>query len=501
MKIVSRKPAETAPQRISKLSKLPVFFDLEGQRCIIAGGTAAAAWKAELLAAAGGFVEVYAEVLSDEFQALLDDNHGVRRIVVHREKWSAASFTNARFAIADLECRDEADRFCKAAKDAGVLANVIDQPSRCDFQFGSIVNRSPVVIGISTSGAAPILGQAIRQRIEALLPLSLSTWAALAGTIRNQVIQQLARGMPRRNFWERFSTTAFSQPAAAATKTFAGTMIHDAQQNTAPQAGSVTLVGAGPGDPSHLTIKAIRAMQSADVILYDDLVSPEVLELARREAKRITVGKRGGKSSCDQSDINAMMLKLAKQGKKVVRLKSGDPMIFGRAGEEIAMLESHGVSVTVVPGITSALALAAETRVSLTQRDQARVVSFVTGHASNGKLPETNDWAELARPDSTKIFYMGSKQASAIVDRLLSHGADELLPVVAMVSVSQPGQALWSGTLRDLPAGIRSLNKPGPVLIGIGKVFAKVRQEVATMEPKAGRQSFSEHNLETPLSA
>jgi uroporphyrin-III C-methyltransferase/precorrin-2 dehydrogenase/sirohydrochlorin ferrochelatase len=237
--------------------------------------------------------------------------------------------------------------------------------------------------------------------------------------------------------------------------------------------GRVTLVGAGPGDPELLTLKAVKALQSADVILFDALVSDGVLDLARREAKRMLVGKRGHRPSCRQEDINALMMKLARQGKHVVRLKSGDPSIFGRSGEEIEMLHAHGIEVAIVPGITSASAMAAALGVSLTHRDHAQSVCFVTGHAKDGALPADLDWRRLADPKTTLIVYMGGRTCRELAQRLLNEGASPACPAVAMSSVSQPSERRWTGTLRGLATRSAHLADGSPVLIGIGATFAR----------------------------
>ena len=355
----SRKPADVAPPRMSALAKLPIFLDLAGKRAVVAAGTAAAAWKAELLAASGADVEVFAPAPGSEMLQLVERGAAAGSIKLRPLAWRASDLAGAAVALADAADDAEAEAFFNAARAAGALVNVIDKPAFCQFQLGSIVNRSPVVVAISTDGGAPILAQAIRRRIETLLPPALAAWGALAKQLRASVNARLAPGPLRRNFWERFAERALTEPAGTASLANAGHLIDDIGASDPAPAGRVTLVGAGPGDAELLTLKAVRALQAADVILFDDLVSDAVLELARREAKRMLVGKRGQRDSCAQADINALMLKLALQGKRVVRLKSGDPMIFGRAGEEIAELERHGIAVDVVPGITAALAAAA----------------------------------------------------------------------------------------------------------------------------------------------
>ena len=421
--------------RVSQLATLPVFHKLQGADVIVTGGSEGAAWKAELVAASGARVHVYAEHLDPVFQALIDTPDTPGEFIWHRTGWTVEALEGKRIAICDAETDDEAEAFQAAAQAVGVPFNVIDKPEYCGFLFGSIVNRSPAVISISTDGAAPILGQAIRRRIETLIPPSMTQWASLAQRIRGAINDRLHPGQSRRAFWEMFVDRAFG-PAPA--KGAYDDLISAADRLQASQrssTGKVTLVGAGPGDAELLTLKAVRALQSADVILFDDLVSDEVLELARREAKRMLVGKRGGRVSCKQDDINDTMVALAKAGKHVVRLKGGDPMIFGRAGEEIHRLQDDGIDVQVVPGITSALAMASQLGVSLTHRDHAQSVRFVTGHSRHGELPVDVDWAGLADRRTTTIFYMGGRTAAMISSRLMQEGLDPATPVV----ISQSG--------------------------------------------------------------
>lgn len=472
----SRKPVETKrrrPAHVGALASLPLFFPLEGQKVLVAGGTEAAAWKAELLAASGAEVHVYAPQLAPEFADLVNAGSLKGQFVHHARLWATDCFKSVRLAIADADSDAEAEAFACAARAAGVPVNVIDNPAFCDFQFGSIVNRSPVVIGISTNGVAPILGQAIRRRIETLLPESLQGWAALAGKLRGKVMAQLRSGGERRRFWDRFSGLALSGQTVPeeATDCLANIL---SNSGTGDAEGRVTLVGAGPGDAEHLTLKAVRALQSADVILFDDLVDDDVLELARREAKRLLVGKRGGRESCRQEDINAMMVSLAHQGKHVVRLKSGDPMVFGRGGEELDLLAREGIPATVVPGITAASAMAARLGVSLTHRDHAQSVRFVTGHSRHGDLPESVDWASVADPATTTVFYMGGRMVGRISHRLIAEGAAPQTPAVAVSGIATSDEKRWTGTLADLGKGVAGLGLERPVLIAVGQVYEKL---------------------------
>ena len=476
------KPQRNEPARMERLAKLPVFWGLEGKRVVLAGGSDGAAWKAELLLACGAELHLYCEEsgLSESFAVLVAKSQMLRW---HDRPWGPDIFGGAELALGDCETDAEAASFYAAARAAGVPVNVIDKPEFCQFQFGSIVNRSPVVVSISTDGAAPILAQAIRRRIETLLPLSLKDWGALAQTIRERVNLRLAPGASRRSFWEKFVDRAFTERLDERSEERLLADIGMQAARAGSGRGLVTLVGAGPGDAELLTLKAVRALQAADVILFDDLVSAEVLELARREAKRMLVGKRGGRESCRQEDINDMMIRLAKAGKRVVRLKSGDPMIFGRAGEEIAALEAENIPVEIVPGITAASAMASRLGVSLTHRDHAQSVRFITGHSRQGRLPENIDWKSLSDPSVTTVFYMGGRTAAEIEAALLAHGMPALTPVAIMISVSRSNEQRWCGSLTQLAAAVERLGVNEPLLIGIGDAFGAASSAMSRSSP------------------
>ena len=489
------RPREGVPrsQRMAELATLPVFFDLAGKRAVMAGGGPGAAWKAELLASAGARIDLYAPAgeIDPEMAELLRDPPrgaaGLGGITHHDRPWSTDVFSGAALAVGDTAAMAEGQAFACAARAAGVPVNVVDKPAYCDFRFGSIVNRSPVVVGISTDGAAPILGQAIRRRIETLLPPALADWAGLAAKVRGAVVERLSPGPLRRAFWERFSDDAFTtRPPKDTAEAEAGRLIDELAHS--PQAGGrVTLVGAGPGEAELLTLKAVRALQAADVILFDDLVSDGVLELARREAKRMLVGKRAARESCRQEDINAMMVAFAKAGKHVVRLKSGDVSVFGRAGEELEELRRQNIPVAIVPGITAASALAATFGVSLTHRDRAQQVRFVTGHSKQGGLPEDLAWDALADDHATTIFYMGGRMAPKIADRLIAHGLSAATPVAVAANLSRDDETRAAGTLADLGAIVETIGVDRPILIGVGRVFA---EHAAAADRNSGDLAF-----------
>ena len=436
------------------------------------------------MAAAGASVNIYCETVDPEMRALLDRGAASGRLTLHLRPWAVDIFANAALCLADAETEDEARAFYCAALSAGVPVNVIDKPAYCQFQFGAIVNRTPVVVGISTDGAAPILGQAIRRRIETLLPPGLAQWARFAKDIRARVMPQLAAGGARRVFWEKFSDLAFRSAPDARAFDEAMRIVEPGAQTRKSMQGRVTLVGSGPGDSELLTLKAVRALQAADVILFDDLVADEVLELARREAKRMMVGKRGQRESCSQHDINELMVRLAKQGRHVVRLKSGDPMIFGRAGEEIDRLERASIPVDVVPGITAGAAMASALRTSLTHRDLAHSVRYVTGHSRAGKLSDDLDWQGLADAETTLVFYMGGKTSRAIAKRLIQEGLTPETPVAIAESISRPDMRVRRTELSHLAEYGIGDRSTGPILVAIGAVFKTARGVSEVLRPK-----------------
>ncbi len=463
---MTRAPQQIAPARIAPLSRLPTFFALEGKCAIVAGGSAAASWKAELLSAAGAQVDVFAlEPGADLLALATAPPNGV--VTIQRRNWSAKDFNGAAIAVADCPNDQAAAQFAAAARSAGVPVNVIDRPAFCDFSFGAIVNRSPLVIGISTEGASPVFAQAIRAKIEALIPQSFARWAAAALAWRPRMRARALSFRSRRAFWERFAARAMAAPDRIPND---GEL--DALLAGAPCAGgSVTLVGAGPGDPELLTLRAVRALQSADVILFDDLVSIDILDFARREAKKMLVGKTGHAPSCRQDDINALMISLAKTGRSVVRLKGGDPMIFGRADEEIAACRAAGIPIEVVPGITTAQGAAGRLLVSLTRRGDARRVQYITGHSRGGALPADIDWASLADPTVTTIVYMPTKTLPDLVNAALKAGLEPSTPAVAIASATRADERVIAAPIADLPERLATERLAGPVVVMIGRVF------------------------------
>ena len=464
-----RRPREARPDRMAKLARLPVFYALEGKRVVLAGGSHAAAWKAELLSAAGARVDVYAEDISDEMRAMAADAP-VGVITIVESAWTADDLTGAAVAIGAFEDDEGASAFATAARAAGVPVNVIDKPAFCDFSFGAIVNRSPLVIGISTDGAAPVFAQAIRAKLEALLPNGFANWAGAAAKWRNAVKLSGLSFSGRRKFWQVFTAHAVKDPESAPTHDdFARFIAEVKGLGDAVETGSVTLVGAGPGDPELLTLRAVRALQSADVILFDDLVSRDVLDFARREARKMLVGKTGFGPSCKQEDINALMVSLAQQGKRVVRLKGGDPLIFGRAGEELDACKAANIAVEIVPGISAAQGAAARLGLSLTDRKHSRRLQYITGHAQSGQLPDDIDWRALADTATTTAIYMPVRTLGALVARALAEGLDPLTPAAAIARATRPDQQVVAAPIAELPSRLAQAALPGPVLVMIGQ--------------------------------
>jgi uroporphyrin-III C-methyltransferase/precorrin-2 dehydrogenase/sirohydrochlorin ferrochelatase len=358
-------PLEAQPQRrtprMQALARLPIFLDLDGKRALVAGNGAPVAWKAELLAAAGADVAVLTEHPCEELRALAAE--APRASVILRERgWRAGDFAGAAVAVGGFENDADAECFAAAARTAGVPVNVIDRPAHCEFSFGAIVNRSPLVIGISTDGAAPVFAQAIRAKLEAMIPRGFACWAEAARRWRKRVQLAVVSPAARRRFWQLFAACAMNHPAHEPAQSDFDALFDTAKGQVAGT-GTVTLVGAGPGDPELLTLRAVRALQAADIILIDALVSPDILDFARREAKKMLVGSTGDDSAGEQDEFNRLMVALAKDGRQVVRLKGGEGTTFDRGGGEIAACRAAGITVEIVPGIGVAQAAAA--RVSL----------------------------------------------------------------------------------------------------------------------------------------
>src|SRR5262249_14068662 len=483
---MSASPSEVRSPRMEALARLPVFFALAGRRAVVVGGSPAAAWKIELLAAAGAQVDVYASDPSEEVASASD----AVCVNLHRREIADADFAGGALAIGAFDEEGLAGEFSARARAAGVPVNVVDRPTLSDFSFGTIVNRSPLVVGISTDGAAPVFAQAIRAKIEAMIPLGFARWAEAARRWRAAVKSSGLSFGGRRRFWQLFTGHAVDNPGREPASQDFDTLIAAAhREGDAVDHGSVTLVGAGPGDPELLTLRALRALQSADVLLFDGLVAPGVLDFARREAKKMLVGKAGYGPSCRQDEINRLMISLARAGKRVVRLKGGDPMIFGRGGEELAACRAAGLAVEVVPGITAAQGAASRLGVSLTHRSAARRPQDLTGPGSDRKPPRDIGSGAVGDPAATTVVYMPARTLAELAATGIANGLDPATPAVAIVRATRPGEAVIAAAVRDLPARLAELPH-GPVLVMIGPGFAGLESaKQPAVIPEAARSA------------
>jgi uroporphyrin-III C-methyltransferase / precorrin-2 dehydrogenase / sirohydrochlorin ferrochelatase len=472
-----RQPAETPSPRLGALATLPVFFKLGGRSVMLAGGDA---WKAELLAATGAIVHVYTPQPSDALLVLAAEKPDT--VLIHLRPWSVQDFALMALAVGAISDDAEARAFRCAAKAAGVPVNVVDKPGFCDFSFGSIVNRSPLVIGISTDGAAPVFGQTVRMKIETLLPEGLARWAGAAKLWRERIEPLALAFRLRRAFWEKFSARAFSTPDEKPVEEIRlGILAETLSGDPAGTRGHVSIVGAGPGDPELLTLKAVRVLQSADVVLYDDLVTPAVLGYARREARKIAVGKRAGKASCRQGDISGEILKHALAGKRVVRLKGGDPAVFGRLDEELDACRGAGLTPEIVPGVTTASGAAAALGFSLTRRREAPRLQFITAHGADGGLPPGLNLDAVSDPGVTTCVYMGVRTAGHLAAELLARGLADDTPVRLIINATRPEMRSFLTTLAGIAACIAAEKPDGPALIMIGAAVGE-----AAPGPSAG---------------
>lgn len=449
-----------------KLSVFPAFHKVAGRRVVVVGGGVEAANKIRLLSETKAEIVVYAPSLDKETGAAL---------IAARGDWRGAAPTAADLTGAALVFSatgtEEGDREIWAlAHESGVPVNCVDRPELCDFYTPAIVNRAPLAVAVGSEGVAPVLSRHVRARIETLLAPAFGDLAGLADKLRDRVTRALPSGDTRRRFWARF----FS--GSVAEKVFAGRLA-DAEVDALRileidplTSGHVSLVGAGPGAEDLLTLRAQRALQEADVIVYDRLVPEAVVSQGRRDARRVYVGKAKGAHAATQAEINALIVNEAKNGHRVVRLKSGDPLIYGRAGEEIAALRAAGVSFDIVPGVTAAFAAAAEAEIPLTLRDSSSSLVFVTGHDADGEtLP---GWASVALSGATVAVYMGRTVGAKVAARLIEAGLAASTPVAIIENASRADRRAYAGRLDELArlAGQPDLN--GPVLILVGEVVA-----------------------------
>jgi uroporphyrin-III C-methyltransferase/precorrin-2 dehydrogenase/sirohydrochlorin ferrochelatase len=460
---------------------LPIFLDVRGKRCVVVGGGDIAARKVTLLIKAGAQVDVVAPYVDARLAALADE--GRLRITVSAFEPAHLDDATLVFAATDDEAVNR--RVSELAKARRIPVNVVDRPDLCTFIMPSIIDRSPVVAAVSTGGASPVLARLIRARLETLIPANYGRLAALVSEFREQVKKHFRNPPARRRFWEDVlqgpiaeRVLAGQEPAAHRELT---AKLAAADPSTLPT-GEVYLVGGGPGDPDLLTFRALRLMQQADVVVHDRLVSQEVLDLVRRDADRIYAGKERDNHAIPQEDINHLLVRLAREGKRVLRLKGGDPFIFGRGGEEIETLMSEGIHFQVVPGVTAAAGCAAYAGIPLTHRDYAQSVMFVTGHLQDGTV--NLNWKTLAQPRQTVVFYMGLHGVDIICRELIQHGLTETTPAALVQQGTTRYQRVLTGTLSTLPTIVHDAHVKAPTLIIVGEVV-QLHDRLHWFEPVA----------------
>jgi uroporphyrin-III C-methyltransferase/precorrin-2 dehydrogenase/sirohydrochlorin ferrochelatase len=447
----------------------PVFFDLTGQKVLIVGGGDVALRKISLLQRTGASITVVAPQIAPELMA----GAAAGKLELAIREFVPEDLDGARLVIVATSRRAVNRWIAKLSESRNIPVNVVDDREASRFIVPAIIDRDPVLVAISTGGTSPVLARRLRERLEALIPVRIGQLASWLEALRRSTREKLRDTDERRRFFEAVvdgpAARRFIEGDNQGARRLAQQLL--ATTSTAPRAaGDVTLVGAGPGDPELLTLKALRALQDADVILHDRLVPPAVLDLARRDATRICVGKAAGNIGSTQEEINALMIELANQGKRVVRLKGGDPFVFGRGGEELQALAKAHINFSVVPGITAALGSAAYAGIPLTHRDFAHGVSFVTGHGRDeGQEP---DWRALAMPGATAVFYMGLKRLDHIVEKLLEHGAPATRPAGLIAQGTTANQRVITATLATIRGISSAASLQPPALLVVGDVVA-----------------------------
>ncbi|HEZ0077277.1 TPA: siroheme synthase CysG [Neisseria meningitidis] len=464
------------------MNYFPIFANLAGRPVLVVGGGAVAARKISLLLKAGAEVRVAAKHLNAELSALAAEN----KILWLAEEFRAEHIRTVFLIIAASSDQALNRRVFHLAESCQKPVNVVDDRDHCSFIFPSVIDRNPVQIAVSSSGSAPVLARLLRERLEALLPPSLGDMAEISGRWRDAVKGKLKSVTERRRFWEkqfngRFAALVKNRQNTLAERELAG-QLEQSRQND--QGGFVSLVGAGPGDAGLLTLKGLQEIQQADVVLYDALVSDGILSLVRRDAERIFVGKRARGGRTPQEDTNALMVRLAREGRRVVRLKGGDPFVFGRGGEELETLARHQIPFSVVPGITAAVGATAYAGIPLTHRDYAQSAVFVTGHRK-ADAPDI-EWQTLARSRQTLVIYMGTLKAALIAERLQQYGRPPDTPAAVISHGTQSTQSTAIGTLANLAR--LAENAPKPALIVVGEVVG-LHEKLAWFGENAKKES------------
>lgn len=446
---------------------LPIFLNIKEHDCLVVGGGQVAARKIALLRKAGAGVTVVAPTLCEELEllAISDEINHLQR------EFSEADITKQSVIIAATNKRVVNEAVSVAARNKGIPVNVVDNPDLCSFIMPSIIDRSPVQIAVSTGGASPVLARLLRGRLESFIPSACGRLASIVEEYRGAVKKRFSNVDSRRFFWERILQGHIAELVYAGHNDEARAALSDEIKRgdeDSTEVGQVFLVGAGPGDPDLLTFKALRLMQQADVVVYDRLVSEPILDMVRRDAERIYAGKERDNHAIQQEDINLLLIRLAKEGKKVLRLKGGDPFIFGRGGEEIEGLMEEGIPFQVVPAITAASGCSTYSGIPLTHRDYSQACTFVTGHLKDGTC--NLNWPALAQPNQTIVFYMGLQAVDVICKELIAHDMPPSTPAALIQQGTTPQQKVYIGDLDSLPELVRLNEIKAPTLIIVGQV-------------------------------
>ncbi len=457
---------------------LPIFINIKNQNCLVVGGGEVAARKVTLLLQANAHVIVVSPKLDEKLNAQLNQGN----ITYRAEYFHPGHLANVILVIAATNDRATNQLVSESAKTLRIPVNVVDNPDLCSFIMPSIVDRSPLLIAVSSSGKSPVLARLLRAHLETIIPEAYGRLVNYAAQFREQVKQHFSHPQKRRLFWEKHLQGSFSEMVLAGKDQAAKNYLANALQGEIDDIppGEVYLVGAGPGNPDLLTFRAMRLMQQADVVVYDRLVSPAILNMVRRDASRIYAGKERNKHTIPQESINNLLVRLAKEGKRVLRLKGGDPFIFGRGGEEIETLTDHHIPFQVVPGITAASGVAAYAGIPLTHRDYAQSCIFVTGHLKNDSI--NLDWPTLARPQQTIVIYMGSLGLPVLCQQLISHGLPDTMPAAIIQQGTTQKQKIIIGSLKTLPDLAAAANLTPPTLIIVGEVV-KLHPKLTWFQP------------------
>ena len=442
------------------MDHLPIFCQLRHRACLLVGGGDVAERKARLLLEAGAALTVNALAFAPQFEAWA--KQGMLRLV--QGEFNAILLDDCWLAIAATDDGAVNNQVSEAAEARRIFCNVVDAPKQASFIMPSIIDRSPLMVAISSGGTSPVLARLLREKLEALLPQHLGKVAGYAGQLRRRVKQTFTSMSERRRFWEKFFVNdRLAQSLANDDEQAVNRITETLLSEPLDDRGEVVLVGAGPGDPGLLTLKGLQQIQQADIVVYDRLVSDEIMNLVRRDADRVFVGKRAGYHCVPQEEINQILLREAQRGKRVVRLKGGDPFIFGRGGEELETLCDAGIPFSVVPGITAASGCSAYAGLPLTHRDYAQSVRLITGHLKNGG---EFDWHNLAAEKQTLVFYMGLNQAAAIQEKLIEHGMDPQMPVALVENGTSVKQRVVAGVLTELGALAQRVESPSLIIVG-----------------------------------